>query len=93
VKKDAIAKAAVTKKMNQLAGPRLSLPGHSWHREQAIRAELTASFRPESTVEMLWVHDIAYCTAVMEFTAAQIAALQRLQLARAYSALWPSSPL
>jgi hypothetical protein len=32
---------------------------------------------------MLWVHDIAYCTAVMEWIAAQIAALQRHHVARA----------
>jgi hypothetical protein len=83
VKKDAIVKAAVTKKMNQLAGARLPLPGHNHHREAALRAELTASFQPQGTAEMLWVHDIAYCTAVMEWIAAQIAALQRHHVARA----------
>jgi hypothetical protein len=86
VKKDSIAKAATTKKMNQLAGARLSLPGHNAHREAALRLELTASFKPHDTGEMLWVHDIAYCTAGMEVTAAQIAALQRRHVARACSA-------
>jgi hypothetical protein len=72
--------------MNQLAGARLSLPGHNGHRETALRLELTASFKPQDTGEMLWVHDIAYCTAGMEVTAAQIAALQRRHVARACSA-------
>jgi hypothetical protein len=72
--------------MNQLAGARLSLPGHNAHREAALRVELTASFKPQDTGEMLWVHDMAYCTAGMEVIAAQIAALQRRHLARACSA-------
>lgn len=93
MKKDAIAKAAVTKKMNRLAGARLPLPGHNHHREAVLRAELTASFKPQDTGEMLWVHDIAYCTAVMEFIAAQIAALQRQHVARACThALAESQP-
>jgi hypothetical protein len=92
VKKDSIAKAATTKKMNQLAGARLSLPGHNAHRETALRLELTASFKPQDTGEMLWVHDIAYCTTGMEVTAAQIAALQRRHLAWACSAALSETP-
>lgn len=86
MKKEAIAKAAVTKKMNHLAGARLCLPGHSSSREQLIRADLTASFKPTSAAEMIWVNDIAYCTVMIEFIAAQIAALQTRQVASAYSA-------
>lgn len=81
--KDAVAKAATTKKMNQLAGSRLSLPGHNHHREAALPAELTASFQPQGAVEMLWVHDIAYCAAIMEVIAAQVSGLQRHHLRRA----------
>lgn len=92
MKKDAIAKAAVTKKMNQLAGPRRTLPGQNPHREAMLRSELAASFRPKDTSEMLWVHDIAYCTANMEAITAQISAVQMHHVVQASRAALAENP-
>lgn len=73
---DAVAKAATTKKMNQLAGVRRPLPGQDPTREANLRAELTTSFKPVGVVEMLWLNDIAYCMASMDVIRAQISGLQ-----------------
>lgn len=75
MKEEAKAKAAITKKMNQLAGVRLPLPGQNCEREAAVRSELVATFKPVDAAEMLWLNDIAYCTATMDVIRAQISGL------------------
>lgn len=85
MKPEAIAKALTTKKMNQLAGTRRALPGQDPDREASLRAELTASFEPVGAVEMLWVSDIAYCTATMDVYRAQIYGMRFRQAEEAYS--------
>jgi hypothetical protein len=76
MKQEPISKAAVTRKLNQLGGVRPTLPGHDHDREASLRAELAADFKPVGAVEMLWLADIAYCTAVIEVIRAQMNGLR-----------------
>lgn len=66
-------KGEITRRLNLLAGVRPPLPGHYHLRETNLRLELSECFEPVNAIEMLWVSDIAYCTAVIEMQRVQIA--------------------
>jgi|GEM_PF-4852390 len=66
-------KSELTRRMNLLAGTRPTLPGHHNTREANLRTELAECFEPVNTMELLWVADIAYCTAAIEYYRVQIA--------------------
>jgi hypothetical protein len=85
--KDAISKAALTRKMNVLAGARLPLPGQNRETEADLRGEIAASFEPQGYVEMRWVSDIAYCEATIMFIKAMIAAIRMHQMAEVHEQL------
>lgn len=80
-------KAAVTKKMNLLAGAKLSLPGQNRGREHLLRTEFTAFIKPADFAEMLWIIDMARCQAAIEVLGAQIAAVRMRQVKEAYRKL------
>lgn len=92
-KSAATAKGRITRKTNQLAGPRMALPGHHHLREELLRAELIADFAPANRIEAIWVGDIAYCMAAIEHKRAQIAALHHLALRKTYQAISAPEPL
>lgn len=75
----------MTRRLNLLAGQRPPLPGHYHLRETNLRLELAACFEPANAIEMLWVADIAYCTAAMEMYRAQIAGFRMRALKTARS--------
>jgi hypothetical protein len=85
-------KGYTTRKTNQLAGARIALPGHDHTREEVLRAEFIADFKPKNRVEMIWVGDIAYCLAAIEVKKAQIAGFYQLKLrTRALSICTPNA--
>ena len=55
------------------AGSRPSLPGQDPKREEELRIELTQQLQPQGRFEQMWIEDIAYRTAMIEVTRAQIA--------------------
>ena len=55
------------------AGSRPSLPGQDPKREEELRIELTQELQPQGRFEQMWIEDIAYRTAMIEVTRAQIA--------------------
>lgn len=74
----------LTRRMNLLAGSRPPLPGHYNTREASLRTELVECFEPVNTMELLWVADIAYCTAAIELCRAQIAGFRMHMFRQAF---------
>ena len=68
-----VTKSVATRKANQLAGARLSLPGQNESREAWFRAELTAHYAPVGLLEQTWINDLAHCYCDTEVTRAHIA--------------------
>lgn len=86
-------KGEITRRMNLLAGRHPPLPGHYDTREADLRAELADCFEPVNTMEMLWVADIAYCTAAIELYRAQIAGFRIYKLRKAFKDELEKDPL
>lgn len=87
MQKAAKDKAAITKKMNLIAGARLPLPGHNHHREQVLRTEFAAFLKPADLAEIIWIIDMARCQAAIEVLSAQLAGVRMRQLKDAHEKL------
>jgi hypothetical protein len=82
----AIEKAAMTKKMNVIAGARPPLPGQHHLHENFLRAELTAFLNPADLAEIIWIIDMARCQASIEVLDAQMAGMRLRQVKSAHAA-------
>ena len=66
---------------------RSALPGQSGDHELALRARIAEQFQPTDAFEEMWIEDIAYCSVMIEYDRALIAAFQRKCLTRIHSEL------
>ncbi|MEO7914551.1 MAG: hypothetical protein ABIR23_04180 [Novosphingobium sp.] len=82
-----LTKGETTRRLNLIAGHRPSLPGHPAHREEDLRRDIAEHFAPVNAIEMLWVADIAYCTATIEVLRAQISGFKARLVRDAYQKL------
>lgn len=62
---------------------RLPLPGQDPAREAQLLARLTDQFKPVGPVEEMWVEDVAWCSAHIEYIRAMIAAHKKRCIERA----------